>query len=69
LNYSSFGSDLKVYETVLPVVLWGCEMWYLILSEEHQIQVFRNRIQTKTFSPQKDESSLQYNVAGRPSFI
>jgi len=57
-----------VYETVVPFVLWGCEMWSLILSEEHQIQVFRYKIQTKTFSPH-DESSLQYNVAGRPSFI
>jgi hypothetical protein len=59
---------LKVYEVILPV-LCGCEMWLLILSEEHKLQVFGNKILTKMFSHERGKGSSQYNVIGRPSFI
>jgi hypothetical protein len=28
---------------ILPVVLYGCETWYLTLREEHRLRVFENR--------------------------
>jgi hypothetical protein len=35
---------VKIFKTtVLPVVLYGCETWYLMLREEHRLRVFENR--------------------------
>jgi hypothetical protein len=32
---------VKIYKTIiLPVVLYGCETWYLTLREEHRLRVF-----------------------------
>ena len=48
LLYSSFLSKnikIKIYRTViLPVVLYGCETWSLILREERGLRVFENRV-------------------------
>jgi hypothetical protein len=36
---------IKIHKTViLPVVLFGCEAWSLILREEHGLRVFENRV-------------------------
>ena len=36
---------IKIYKTIiLPVVLYGCETWYLTLREESRLRVFENRI-------------------------
>jgi hypothetical protein len=29
---------------ILPVVLYGCEIWSLTLREEHRLRVFENRV-------------------------
>ena len=35
---------VKIYRTIiLPVVLYGCKIWSLILREEHRLRVFENR--------------------------
>jgi hypothetical protein len=35
----------NVYKTtVLPAVLYGCETWSLILTEEHRLRVFENGV-------------------------
>jgi hypothetical protein len=35
---------IRIYKTtILPVVLYGCETWSLILREEHRLRVFENR--------------------------
>jgi hypothetical protein len=32
---------IKIYKTViLPVVLYGCETWFLTLREKHRVRVF-----------------------------
>jgi hypothetical protein len=37
---------IKIYKTVmLPVVLYGCEIWSLTLWEEHRLRVFENRVE------------------------
>jgi hypothetical protein len=38
----------RIYKTViLPVVLYGCETWSLMLREEHRLMVFENRVKVK----------------------
>jgi hypothetical protein len=34
-----------IYKTIiLPVVLYGCETWYLTVREEHRLRMFENRV-------------------------
>jgi hypothetical protein len=40
---------------ILPVVLYGCETWSLILREEHRLRVFENRVVRRIFGPKRDE--------------
>jgi hypothetical protein len=47
---------IKIYKTViLPVVLYGCEAWFLTLGEEHRLRVFENRVLRKIFGPKREE--------------
>jgi hypothetical protein len=47
---------VKMYKTlILPVVLYGCETWSLILREEHRLRVFENRFLRRIFGPKRDE--------------
>ena len=47
---------IKIYRTIiLPVVLYGCETWSLILREEPRLRVFENRVLRRIFGPKKDE--------------
>jgi hypothetical protein len=40
---------------ILPVVLYGCETWSLILREERTLKVFENRVLRRMFGPKRDE--------------
>jgi hypothetical protein len=47
---------IRIYKTIiLPVVLYGCEIWSLILREEHRLRVFENRVLGRIFRPKRDE--------------
>jgi hypothetical protein len=47
---------IKIYKTViLPVVLYGCETWSLILREEHRLKVSENRVLRRIFGPKREE--------------
>jgi hypothetical protein len=47
---------VKIYKTIiLPVVLYGCETWSLILREEHRLRVFENRLLRRIFGLKRDE--------------
>jgi len=47
---------IKIHTTViLPVVLYGCEMWSLTLREEHRLRVFENWVLRRIFGPKRDE--------------
>jgi hypothetical protein len=47
---------VKIHRTIiLPVVLCGCEAWYLTLREEHRLTVFENRVLRRIFGPKRDE--------------
>ena len=39
----------------MPVVLYGCETWSLILREERRLRVFENKVLRRIFRPKWDE--------------
>ena len=47
---------IKIYKTIiLPVVLYGCEVWSLTLGEERKLRVFENMVLRSIFGPRRDE--------------
>jgi hypothetical protein len=44
---------------ILPVVLYGCETWILILREEHKLRVFENRVLRRIFGERKSDKGLE----------
>jgi hypothetical protein len=57
LSFSLLSKNIKIkiYRTIiLPVVLYGCETWFLASREEHGLRVFENRVR-KIFGPKRDE--------------
>jgi hypothetical protein len=47
---------VSTYETIiLPVVLYGCETWFLTLREENRLRVFENSVLRRIFGPKRDE--------------
>jgi hypothetical protein len=46
---------VRIYKTlILPVVLYGCETWFLTVSEEHKLRVFENRLLRRIFGSKRD---------------
>ena len=39
---------------MLPVVVYGCETWSLILRKEHKLRLSENRV-LRIFGPKRDE--------------
>jgi hypothetical protein len=47
---------IRIYRIIiLPVVLYGCEIWSLTLKEERRLRVFENRVLRSIFGPKWDE--------------
>ena len=47
---------IKIYITIiLPIVVYGCETWSIILREEHRVRVFENRGLRRIFGPKRGE--------------
>jgi hypothetical protein len=47
---------IRIHKTIiLPVVLYGCETWSLILREEYRLRMFENRVLRRIFGPKRDE--------------
>ena len=47
---------IKIYRTIiLPVVLYGCVTWSLIVREERSLMVFENRVLRRIFGPKRNE--------------
>jgi hypothetical protein len=47
---------IEIYKTIiLPVILYGCEIWSLELREEHRLRLFENRVLRRIFGPKRDE--------------
>jgi hypothetical protein len=46
---------VKIQKTIiLPVVLYGCEMWSVTLREEHRLKVTENRVLRRIFGLRRD---------------
>jgi hypothetical protein len=47
---------IRIYKTViLPVVLYGCNIWSLALREEYRLKTFEERVLRRIFGPMTDE--------------
>jgi len=44
-----------IRNTILPVVLYGCETWSWTLREERKMRVFENMVLRRIFGPRWDE--------------
>jgi hypothetical protein len=58
-EHSVFSSSVKELKNwnlntaILPVVLYGCETWSLIIREEHKLRVFENRVLRRILGPKR----------------
>jgi len=50
-----FGNSQPFQRNVLPVVMYECETWSLILREERKLRAFENMVLRRIFGPKKDE--------------
>ena len=47
---------IKIYRTIiLPIVLYGYEIWLLTLWEECRLRLFANRVLRRIFGPRRDK--------------
>jgi len=44
----------------LPVVLYGCETWCLVLREKLRLRVFENTVLRRTFGPKSVEVTREW---------
>jgi hypothetical protein len=52
---------IKIYKPIiLPVVLYGCETWSLILTAEYILVMSENRVLRRIFGPKRDEVTGQW---------
>jgi hypothetical protein len=58
LSFSLLSKDvyIKIYRnTILPIVLYGCETWSLTLGENRRLRVFDSRKLRRVFRFKTDE--------------
>jgi hypothetical protein len=58
LSFRLLSKNVKIrkYKTIiLPVVLYLCETWFLILREEHRLKVFAHRVLSRIFGLKRHE--------------
>ena len=63
LSSSLLSKNLKIniFRTkILPLVLYGCEIWSLILREERRLMVFENRVSRRIFGSKRDEVTEEW---------
>ena len=47
---------IRIYRIIiLPVVLYGCEKWWLTLREKPRLKVFENKVLRRILRPKRDE--------------
>jgi hypothetical protein len=66
----SRNAKVKLYKNmILPVVLYGCEIWSLILRKEHRLRVFENRVLRRIFRSERDDVTENGGSCTMRSFI
>jgi hypothetical protein len=54
-------TKIKIYRTIIvPVVLYGCETWFLTLRDQHRLNVSEKRVLRKIFGSGRDEVTEQW---------
>ena len=54
---TSMNLKIKMYKIIiLPVVIYDCETWSLILREERRLRVFESRILRRIFEPKRGKN-------------
>jgi hypothetical protein len=57
----SKNTKIRVYRTIiLPVVLYGCEIWSFTLREEKRLRVFENRVLRRIFGSKREEAAGEW---------
>jgi hypothetical protein len=71
----SFGAESLVFQfaiegsiIILPVVLYGCEIWSLTLREERRLRVFENRVLRRIFGPKRDKVTRDWRKLHNEEF-
>ena len=53
--------NMKIYRNIiLPVGLYGCEIWSLTLRELRRLRLFENRFLRRIFGPKRDEGTEEW---------
>jgi len=71
VSSSPLSKDLKLkkYKTIiLPVVLYGCENWSLILREERRLREFENTMLRRIFGPKREEITREWTKLHNEEF-
>ena len=58
LSFSLLSKNLNIKSSriiILPVVLYGFEVWSVKLREGHRLSLFESRMLSKMFEPQREE--------------
>ena len=61
--YSFLSKHLKVKiyrNTILHVVLYGCETWSFTVREEHRLRVFENMVLRRILGPKRIEVTREW---------
>jgi hypothetical protein len=54
---------IRIHKTIiLPVVLYGYEIWSLTLREEHRLRLFEKRVLRKIFGPKRGEGTAGWRT-------
>ena len=60
---------IKMYRTkIFPVVLHGCETWWLTLREECRLRVFENRVLSRIIGPKRNEVTDEWRKLHNEEF-
>jgi hypothetical protein len=60
---------MKIYKTIiLPVILYGCEIWSLTLRGEHKLRVFENKVLRRMFGPKRDKVTGGWRILHNEEF-
>jgi hypothetical protein len=48
---------IKIYKTIILLVLCGCETWFVTLREEGKLRGFENRVLKRILGPKREEGA------------
>jgi len=61
--------NIKIYRTeIMPVYLYGCETWCVLLREKYRLRVSVDRMLWKIFGPKKDKVAGEWRKVHHKEF-